>query len=154
MEIGQNLPMDIAWLRVRCRDCLESVANKKGEVDGESRSWFRRGGYVEHLFESGVEDDLMPRIWKIAIGVPPARPWDKRCWTPPIWLSVPVPSSKPTMPPMATGFPSPDVFLETTKHEGKRRRQLLCGKMCVMQECTIANNCGCHLAPRRDVATM
>jgi hypothetical protein len=78
MEIGQNLPMDIAWLRVRCRDCLESVANKKGEVDGESRSWFRRGGYVEHLFESGVEDDLMPRIWKIAIGVPPARPWDKR----------------------------------------------------------------------------
>ena len=122
------LPMDIAWLRVRCRDCLESVANKKGVVDGESYSWFRRGGYVEHLFDSGVEDDLMPRIWKIAIGVPPARRGTN---------VVDAAQHRAVFPQMHSilqayhapdgyGIPlPPDVFLETTEQDGNKEETVV-----------------------------
>ena len=61
------VPMDIAWLRMQSDDS-SGDSEKRSTAQG-SRSWFRRGGYVDPLFESSVSgEDAMPRIWKIVLG--------------------------------------------------------------------------------------
>ena len=122
-------PMEIAWLRVRCRDCIESDANKNGEVDGECRSWFRRGGYVVQLFGSGLEDDLMPRIWKIAICGPPRRGTNVGDASP---LDVcPHSVLQAYHAPDGYGIPlPPDIFLETTKQDGKEETVVVRKNVC------------------------